>query len=75
LGELLISGCLKDACDSVFSDDSPCRDTAFMSGCENRQLLENINAAHDDMPDTEEQMLPGKMRHFHRCLIMEDGQW
>ncbi len=42
---------------------------------ENRQLLESVNAAYDDMPDSEEQALRRNMRRCHRRLIEENEQW
>ena len=42
---------------------------------ENRQLLESVNAAYDDMPNSEEQTLRRNMRRCHRRLIEENGQW
>ncbi len=72
----------KDTYDSIFSDASIDReqpDSAFFisrAGYENRQLLESVNAAYDDvMPDTEDQMLRAHKRRFHRRLIMENEQW
>jgi len=45
----------------------------FIRRHENRQLLETINAAYDDLPDTEELALRQKMRQQHRQLVA--GQW
>ncbi len=40
---------------------------------QNRQLLEEINAAYDDLPDPDEQLLLHQMRAQHRRLV--EGQW
>jgi metal-responsive CopG/Arc/MetJ family transcriptional regulator len=45
----------------------------FIQRHRNRELLEAINIAYDDSPDTEEEMLRQKMRHKHRRLV--EGQW
>lgn len=45
----------------------------FIRHHENRQLLETINAAYDDLPDAEELALRHKMRQQHRQLVA--GQW
>ena len=45
----------------------------FIRSHENRQLLEAINAAYDDLPDAEERALHRKMRRQHRQLV--EGEW
>jgi len=40
---------------------------------ENRRLLEALNDAYDDVPDSDEQALYDKMRQRHRQLV--EGQW
>jgi metal-responsive CopG/Arc/MetJ family transcriptional regulator len=45
----------------------------FIRRHENRQLLDEINAAYADLPDPEEQTLLHKMRRQHRQLV--EGQW
>jgi metal-responsive CopG/Arc/MetJ family transcriptional regulator len=45
----------------------------FIQRHKNQKLLEEINAAYDDLPDPEEQALRQKMRQKHRQLV--DGQW
>jgi metal-responsive CopG/Arc/MetJ family transcriptional regulator len=45
----------------------------FIRRHENRQLLEEINAAYDDLPDKEEEILRHKMRQRHRQMV--DEQW
>jgi metal-responsive CopG/Arc/MetJ family transcriptional regulator len=45
----------------------------FIRRHENRQLLDEINAAYEDLPDPEEQNLLRKMRQQHRQLV--EGQW
>ncbi|QTA77977.1 Uncharacterized protein dnl_01810 [Desulfonema limicola] len=61
----------------IVAETGKASDTAFMSGTdyENRHLLKNINAAYNEMPDAEEQMILRNMRHCHRRLISEDGKW
>ncbi len=41
----------------------------FMQRHENLKLLEKINAAYDDFPDPEEQVLLRRMRTQHRRLV------
>ena len=40
---------------------------------EKKKLIEAINAAYDDLPDQQEQILRNKMRNKHRRLV--EGQW
>jgi metal-responsive CopG/Arc/MetJ family transcriptional regulator len=46
---------------------------AFIQRYQNRQLLEAINEAYDDLPDAEEQALRDRMRQQHRRMV--EGQW
>ena len=46
---------------------------AFIQRHQNRQLLEAINEAYGDLPDTEEQALRDRMRQQHRRMV--EGQW
>ena len=45
----------------------------FIRRHENRRLLEALNDAYDDGPDSDEQALRDKMRRRHRQLV--EGQW
>lgn len=45
----------------------------FIQRHENRRLLEALNDAYDDVPDSDEQALRGRMRQRHRQLV--EGQW
>jgi hypothetical protein len=45
----------------------------FIQRHENRKLLEALNDAYDDAPDSDEQALRGRMRQRHRQLV--EGQW
>ena len=45
----------------------------FIKRHSNRNILDAINAAHDDMPDAEEQELHHNMLKRHRSLI--ENQW
>ena len=45
----------------------------FIQRHENRRLLEALNDAYDDVPDSDEQALHDKMRQQHRQLV--EGQW
>jgi len=45
----------------------------FIQRHENRRLLEALNDAYDDVPDSDEQALHDKMRQRHRQLV--EGQW
>ncbi|MCH8296028.1 hypothetical protein IH992_33535 [Candidatus Poribacteria bacterium] len=45
----------------------------FMQKQKNRQLFEQINAAYDDMPDSEEREHQKAMKVKHRQLL--EGQW
>ena len=45
----------------------------FIRRHENRRLLEALNDAYDDGPDSDEQVLRDKMRQRHRQLV--EGQW
>ncbi len=46
---------------------------AFIQRYQNRQLLEAINEAYDDLPDPEERPLRDRMRQQHRQMV--EGQW
>lgn len=46
---------------------------AFIKEYENRQLLEQINAAYEDQPDPEEQEIRHRWRRKHRQLA--EGEW
>jgi len=46
---------------------------AFIRRYQNRKLLEAINDAYDDLPDSEEESLRHRMRQQHRRLV--EGQW
>lgn len=43
----------------------------FLQRYQNRQLLDAINAAYDDLPDSEEESLRQQRRHQHRQLVDE----
>jgi metal-responsive CopG/Arc/MetJ family transcriptional regulator len=45
----------------------------FIQRYENRKLLETLNDAYDDVPDSDEQALHSRMRQRHRQLV--EGQW
>ncbi len=45
----------------------------FIQRHENRRLLEALNDAYDDVPDSDEQVLRDRMRQRHRELV--EGQW
>lgn len=45
----------------------------FIRRHENRKLLEALNDAYDDVPDSDEQAVRDKMRQRHRQLV--EGQW
>jgi metal-responsive CopG/Arc/MetJ family transcriptional regulator len=45
----------------------------FIRQHENRQLLEQINAAYDDMPDEEERERLSRLKAGHRRLV--EGEW
>ena len=45
----------------------------FIEKHENQHLFEAINAAYDDLPDTQEQALQQQMRVQHREIV--EGQW
>ncbi|MBC8509811.1 MAG: hypothetical protein ISR58_05735 [Anaerolineales bacterium] len=45
----------------------------FIKKYQNRQLLEEINRAYDDIPDTAEQLYLGKVRRQQRKLV--EGEW
>ncbi|MEW6540444.1 MAG: hypothetical protein AB1402_02360 [Bacillota bacterium] len=45
----------------------------FMRQFENRQLLEQINAAHDDAPDTKEQAHQQQFKNYQRRIL--EGEW
>ena len=46
----------------------------FIQRHENQKLLEALNAAYDDSPDSEEQVLLHEMRSKQRQIVQED-QW
>jgi len=45
----------------------------FIERRRNQKLLQEINAAYDDMPDPAEQAVRRRMRHRHRELV--EGEW
>ena len=45
----------------------------FIKHHQNRRLLEAINDAYDDLPDTEEQSLHNAVRQHHKRMV--EGQW
>ena len=45
----------------------------FISQYENRQLLEQINAAYSDAPDLNEQAYQTHMKDYHRRSV--EGEW
>ena len=45
----------------------------FIQRHENRRLLEALNDAYSDMPDSDEQALRDKARQRHKHLV--EGQW
>ena len=45
----------------------------FIQRHKNRQLLEEINQAYDDLPNSTEQTYIRKMRHQHRKTV--EGEW
>lgn len=45
----------------------------FIARYQNQRLLEEINAAYEDMPDPAEQDIQRRMRRQHRRLV--EGQW
>ena len=45
----------------------------FIERHQNQKLLQEINAAYEDVPDTAEQELRRGMRRRHRQLV--EGQW
>ena len=46
----------------------------FIQRYENQKLLEALNVAYDDSPDSEEQVLLHEMRSNQRQIVQED-QW
>ena len=46
---------------------------AFIQRHQSQEMLEAINTAYDDMPDSEEQTLRRQMRQQHRTLV--EGEW
>lgn len=46
---------------------------AFIERYQNQRLLQSINDAYDDLPDSEEESLRHRMRQQHRQLV--EGQW
>jgi metal-responsive CopG/Arc/MetJ family transcriptional regulator len=46
---------------------------AFIQRHQNQKLLEAINDAYGDLPDSEEKLLRNKMRQQHRRMV--EGQW
>jgi hypothetical protein len=45
----------------------------FIDRYENQRLLEQINAAYEDLPTTVDQDLRRKMRRHHRRIV--EGEW
>ena len=45
----------------------------FIQRHQNQQLLEEINQAYDDVPDTIEQLYLHKTRQHHRKIV--EGEW
>lgn len=45
----------------------------FLRRHQNRQLLEQINAAYAEAPDPSEQALQLRLRHQHRQIV--EGEW
>jgi metal-responsive CopG/Arc/MetJ family transcriptional regulator len=45
----------------------------FIHRRENQKLLESINAAYDDLPDSEEENLRNTWRRYHRELV--EAEW
>ena len=45
----------------------------FIEHQKNKEMLEQINAAYDDEPDTSEQVLRKKVRRQHRRIV--EGEW
>ena len=45
----------------------------FLRRHQNQQLLEQINAAYDEAPDSSEQALRRRMRRQHRQIV--EGEW
>jgi len=45
----------------------------FIRHHQNRQMLEQINAAYDDAPDASEQVLQRTMQRQHRRIV--EGEW
>ena len=45
----------------------------FLRRYQNQELLEALNAAYDDLPDSEEERLHQQRRYQHRKLV--DEQW
>jgi metal-responsive CopG/Arc/MetJ family transcriptional regulator len=46
---------------------------AFIERYQNRELLEAINEAYDDLPDPEERSVRDRRRQQHRRMV--EGQW
>jgi metal-responsive CopG/Arc/MetJ family transcriptional regulator len=44
---------------------------AFIQNHKNRKLLETINAAYSDLPDSEEEGLRAQMKSRHRSLVKD----
>lgn len=45
----------------------------FLSRAQNKKLLAQINAAHEDIPEPAEQALQRRMRRQHRQIVK--GEW
>ena len=45
----------------------------FIRSYQNQQLLEEINAAYEDLPQAEDEVLLQHMRHQHRRIV--GGEW
>lgn len=45
----------------------------FIRRSHNRQILERLNAAYEDVADTKEQTLRRRMRRQHRRIV--EGEW
>jgi metal-responsive CopG/Arc/MetJ family transcriptional regulator len=45
----------------------------FIRRYHNQQLLEQINRAYDDLPDSTEQARLSQMQHQHRRIV--EGEW
>jgi metal-responsive CopG/Arc/MetJ family transcriptional regulator len=45
----------------------------FIQRRENRQILQQLNRAYDDLPDAEEVQIQQNMRRYQRRLV--EGEW